>query len=218
MIGWIPFELVFHLRPVVDLPRHTRQTRLKDIGLSCERSWEGIARSEKEPSAKPPTNGGKDIHRGTGRPTPRCKNLHSRRKGVGGKRAKLGLGSRDIPDHMEDPKVNPCEMRCVCMGECLCHVAKLEGHQGEEFRCIFGLRAMGRRDDPRTVPGVDQGHTHNTKIRGRGRVWTPVIEKQENRNPRLDKEGKVGPIGVGSQRMVRGHEGQRHWSRNAVAA
>jgi hypothetical protein len=113
---------------------------------------------------------------------------------MGGKGPKLGLDRRDIPDHMEDPKVNPCEMRCVCIRERLCHVAKLEGHQGEELGGVFGLRAMRRRDDLGTVPGMDEGNADDTKVRGRRRVGAPVIEKEENRNPRLHEKLKVWPI------------------------
>jgi hypothetical protein len=111
---------------------------------------------------------------------------------------------------MEDSKVNPCEMRCICIRKSLRHIPKFEGHDREELRGVFLGGADRRKLNSLDVPRMNQGDSDDAKVWSLWSLGTSRIEKEKDRNSRLDKEVKVGPIGISPKGVKRGDEHRRH--------
>jgi hypothetical protein len=134
-----------------------------------------------------------------------------------GEDPKLCLNSQTILDHMEDSKVNPCEMRCICIHKRLRHIPKFEGHDREELRGVFLGRADRRKLNSLDVPRMNQGDSDHAKVWSLWSLGTSRIEKEKDRNSRLNKEVKVGPIGIGPKGVKSCDEDRRHCDANEAS-
>lgn len=137
-------KVLLHLRPVVNLPCHSRKALDDKLRLPLKCGTKEVSMAEEKASAESPTNTLPNRIRLIARPAPWSNEtvLRKPRLGDGPKKCRP-LGK--VSGHVKDSEINPGQKLVWDELNCVCHKLELSKLNLHVFDCIFGRMPVRRK-------------------------------------------------------------------------